>query len=422
MAAGFASVKVTSVYLGPAGVGVMSQFQNITSVVTSFAAGSTNTATVRSTAEYADDAHRYGRFVGTVTRTLLVFGVIVSASIVLTAPWVSDRLLGDTSLSLPLMLFGLCYTGALAHAFLVASANGIKDFRSVTAINAGAVIGTVLLMVALCPRYGTNGALTALALSPLLSAAIALLVGRGKPWFPSQPFTAAYSPTEFRRFLSFVPMTLAFSLAPASANVWARDLLASHRGWDEVGLIQGVSRLSDMYLNVVVAVLSMYYLPRFAEIRIAGELRKELAAGLGIIVMGVGILSLLLYVSRDFIISIIFTAAFMPMRDLFEWQMIGNVFRVSSWLMGYVLVARSSPLKLAMLEIVETLFFVGVVVVAVPNSGAIGLTQAYAAHMIFATVVTTAWVLILIHRMPSRTHAAGEDDAESPVYDNDQQK
>jgi hypothetical protein len=51
-----------------------------------------------------------------------------------------------------------------------------------------------------------------------------------------------------------------------------RDNIAAHSGMAAVGLLQGVMRISDMYLGVRDGVFSMYFFPRFSEISNADEL------------------------------------------------------------------------------------------------------------------------------------------------------
>lgn len=406
VAAGFASVKVTSVYLGPSGIGILSQFQYLMNVVLGFAASSTNTATVRLTAEYADSPSRFRAYVGTAARMLLVIGAVVSLGVIVTAPWLATLLLADSRFAPAVALFGITYVFGLAHSFVLAIANGAKDFRSVTWINISTTIVALLMVVVLSPLYGVAGALVAVALTPLASAAMAMLWGRKRAWMPKRPLAGGFSRRELGRFLSFFPMTLAFALLPSGAQLWARDLLAAQASWADVGLVQGVMRLSDMYLNVFVTVLSMYYLPRFAELRLAQELGSELRRGLAVVLPIVIAISAALYLGRDLLIRIIFTAEFLPMRELFAWQMSGNVLRVVSWLLGYVLVARASPFAMVLLEVANTSSFVVMAAVLIPANGGVGFTQAYAASMLFATVVHAVWVALIYRRMP-RAAAAG---------------
>ena len=196
MAASFASVKVTSVYLGPAGIGILSQYQYIMSIVLGFAAGSTNTATVRLTAQYADDPAQYRLFLSTVSRSLLVAGIVVSISILIAAPWVAERLLEDRSWAPAIMLFGSRTLPGLVHSLLLAIANGAKDFRSVTLINISAVLVALVMFLVLCPMYGLAGALAAAGLTPLVSAGVALFWGRRRAWMPKHPLRGGFSREE----------------------------------------------------------------------------------------------------------------------------------------------------------------------------------------------------------------------------------
>jgi hypothetical protein len=79
---------------------------------------------------------------------------------------------------------------------------------------------------------------------------------------------------------------------------------------------------------------------------------------------------------------------------------LGNVLCVVSWLFGYVLVARASPLRMVVLELIDSLFFVGIAALLIPLNAGVGFTQAYAAAMAFAAAVHIAWVILMLRRMP----------------------
>jgi PST family polysaccharide transporter len=163
-----------------------------------------------------------------------------------------------------------------------------------------------------------------------------------------------------------------------------------------VGLVQGVWRLSDIYLGIITSTLSMYYLPRFAEVKETGELRREIMRALSIIVPLVAVLSGSIYLLRDFIIQLVFTEKFLPMADLFGWMMVGNVLKMTSWVFGYVLVARASPYLLIGAEFLYAICFVLLSLFLIPQHGAIGMVASYAGtyfiYMI-AVVFLSRWVV-----------------------------
>jgi len=75
------------------------------------------------------------------------------------------------------------------------------------------------------------------------------------------------------------------------------------------------------------------------------ELKKEIFYGYRIILPIVVFMALGIYFLRDFAILILFSDEFIPMSDLFFYQLIGDVFKIASWLLGYLMIAKATGLK-----------------------------------------------------------------------------
>jgi O-antigen/teichoic acid export membrane protein len=144
----------------------------------------------------------------------------------------------------------------------------------------------------------------------------------------------------------------------------------------------------------------MYFLPRFAEIKLGSELRIELRRAAMLIIPGLALASLLIYLLRDFIIVVLFTREFAAMRDLFGWQMIGNVLKMIGWLLGMVVLAKANPLLFAMFDGVALLVWWNLGVWLIAASGAVGATQAYALTYGIYMILGAFATLIVLRRMP----------------------
>ena len=68
----------------------------------------------------------------------------------------------------------------------------------------------------------------------------------------------------------FTLMALITSVTLPVAYVMMRNLLAAHYSWDEVGIWQGVSSISDAYLQFITASFSVYLLPTLSRLTSAG--------------------------------------------------------------------------------------------------------------------------------------------------------
>jgi O-antigen/teichoic acid export membrane protein len=403
MGASFLSVKVTSVFLGPAGIGVLAQLQGFMGLTLGVMANGVNKGIVRCTAECGDDFERRRALLSTAARGLLMAGVPVALAVLAAAPLVARQLLGDEAYAPAVMLFGALYLCGLFGSMAMGMANGAKDFGATTLIDTGNLLSSLLLFAVLSPLYGVAGGLMAAAFGPLALLAIAVLVSRGRRWFERRLFTARFSKTEFWRLAAFVPMAAAAAFGESFGQIAVRDTLARHAGMHDVGLLQGVWRLSDMYLNIFIGMFSMYYLPRFAEINGVAELRREIGRAMLHVLPAVALASAAIYLLRDVIIALVFTHQFAGMRDLFGWQMVGNVLKMAGWLFGYVLMARVAPLRIAAIEIGKGGAWIVFARLLIPAGGAIGAVQAYAATQATYLLMAGGYVWFITRNREDRS-------------------
>jgi len=399
MVLSFVSVKITSVYLGPAGLGAVGQLGYFMAMSMAVIAAGPNIGLVRRIAEVGEERSQRDRVVSTVLRTLLAIGVPAALAIGIGSSWFATELLHDAQLTLCFWLFALVFLFGLIGSVIIACAAGAKDFKSLALINMGSGVVGLALMATLSPLFGLAGGLAATALTPLVNCAIAWAFARRRDWWPRRALVHGFSRSEARKAATFVPMAVISAVALPLLQILVRDNVATHGGMAEVGLLQGVMRVSDMYLGVATSVFTMYYFQRFSEIRSADELVREATQGFLIIVPAVAVVSACIYLLRDVIVRLIFTEAFLPMRDLFGWQMVGNVLKMVGWLFGYLLLAKANALAMAALELTTIGVWWLLSIYFIAAHGTVGATQAFAATYALYSVATLVGVAFVVKRM-----------------------
>jgi O-antigen/teichoic acid export membrane protein len=399
MVLSFLSIKITSVYLGPSGLGTLGQLIYFMALTQSLLAAGFGTGLVRRIAELGEDKVERERVVSTVLRVLLPAGLVASLCIALAAGPLASGLLHDAKLDWPLRLYAAVFMSGMITTVIMSCANGAKDFRTLAVINIGSGVSSFGMIALLCPLFGVAGALYATAALPIVTWLIARFLATRREWWPRHPASHGFSAIEARRAAAFVPMAAITAVGLPVLQLLIRDRVVEHSGMSAVGLLQGVMRLSDMYLGVASGVFSMYFFPRFSEIRQRGELLWELKRGLAIIVPAVALASLLIYLLRDWIIRLVFTVEFQPMRDLFEWQMVGNTLKMAGWLFGYVLLAKINPFAMAALEVSSLAVWWLLSIYFVSRSGAVGATQAYALTYLLYVIATGCMLLFVVRGM-----------------------
>ena len=397
---GFFSVKITSVYLGPAGVGVLGLMQHFMAMASGIVVAGLSTALIRRTAELKSDSGKRAVVVSTTLKMLLLLGLPAAIAVLLMSDWLSLELLHNRHLRIALIVFGVVYLLGVMGALYGACANGAHDYRSTVTINISVSIATLALLALLSPIYGVVGALIAIAVAPLFSFVVGLILSRRSLWWPKPVWSHPFSATEARLSLAFIPAAAVNAVAVPLMHIVLRNDVVEHSGLAAVGLLQGVTRLSDLYLGIVISVLSMYFLPRFAEIKVRSELRRELFRATALIVPGLALASLLIYLFRDLIIAVLFTREFAAMRDLFEWQMTGNVLKMMGWLLGMVVLAKANPLLFAVYDAFSLLVWWQLGAWLIGENGAVGATQAYALTYAIYVVMGLLATFVVLRRMP----------------------
>ena len=146
---------------------------------------------------------------------------------------------------------------------------------------------------------------------------------------------------------------------------------------NEAGWWQAVTRISDYYLAFVTTVLSVYYLPRLSEINNKKELKQEIKNGYKIVLPIVGFMALSIWIFKVLIVHILFSKDFLPMTPLFTFQLLGDFFKIGSYLLAYILIAKADIKLFIVSEVLFSLSLVFFSYLFIGKFGVIGSTYAF---------------------------------------------
>lgn len=92
--------------------------------------------------------------------------------------------------------------------------------------------------------------------------------------------------------------------------------------------------------------------------------------------------SFTVWLLRDVAIWLLFSAKFTAMRDLFAWQLVGDVLKVGAYVFGYLVIAKASLRLYILAEISQFTLLTALSHWLIPAHGALGAAQAYMATYI----------------------------------------
>lgn len=369
--------KILAMYVGPAGYAALGQFQNAVQMITTFASGAINTGVTKYTAEYYEDEQKQ-RTVWRTAGTIAFMGsVVASLLVVFFSKTLALLFLNDENYSGVFIWFGITLVLFVFNTLLLAILNGKKEVPRYVISNIAGSIFALIVTTILSIQYGLYGALIALAIYQSLSFFITLFLCRKVNWFRFSYLFGRIDKAVAKNLAKYTAMALTSAACVPLSHILIRNHLGETLGWEAAGYWEAMWRLSSAYLMLVTTTLSVYYLPRLSELKDAKSIKNEIINGYKIIFPVAAACCLTIYFSRDFIIIFLFSADFAGMEKLFAWQMVGDLLKIGSWILAYLLTAKALFKLYIISEIVFSIMFVALFYLLV---GLFGTESASIAH------------------------------------------
>jgi len=391
---GLLVVKLLAVSYGPAGVGQAGNFRQLVTVLGVLAGAGIFNGVTKFVAQAHDDPVQLRNVVGTSSAMVLGFSTLLALVFLLAAAPVSQALFGHTHYQGLVRLVALVQMGIAWANLLLAFIKGFRDAAgNALALIAGSIIGVIAYYG--CYRFGGyEGALLGLALVPALVAIPAALVLIKRGTVPLRYLKPHWDSWLAGQLGKFTLMALITSVTLPVAYVVMRNLLAAHYSWNDVGIWQGVSSISDAYLQFITASFSVYLLPTLSRLTTKQEISREIVRSLKFVLPAVAVASLTVWLLRDFAIWLLFSTKFAAMRDLFAWQLVGDVLKVGAYVYGYLVIAKASLRFYILAEVSQFVLLMAFSHWLIPAHGALGAAQAYmATYIVYFTLCSGVFLL-----------------------------
>lgn len=382
MLSGMISVKVVAVIIGPAGIALLGQLNNINSILLSLANGGINTGVTKYVAEYKEDEDQIKLYLSNALRIILICTCTVAVVLIIGCKHLSRLILMTDDYYYVFIVFGFTIILYTLNSLLISVINGYKKFRKYVIINICGTIAGLIYSVLLVSLWGLPGALINAVTFQSIMFFVTLWMCRDMSWLKVAFFKEKLNRQIVKRYLRYSLMSLtAMALFPLT-QMSLRGYVISQLSASDAGIWEGMNRISAMYLSVITTAFSVYYLPRISEIKDNKELHKEVIRCYKVIIPLLLIATFSIYCLRHFIVWLLFTPEFLRMEDLFPWQLIGDFLKICSWLLAYIMVAKARTAMYITCEIFFSATYVFLCFICLKVNGIIGLSQGYLCNYI----------------------------------------
>lgn len=405
MITGFVSIKAVAYLLGPAGpmgIAMLGQLNNFTNILLAVSNGGINNGITRYVAEYSGSEKKYQLFLGTGFWITAILSILTGLVLIFGAGYFAETILKDIKYKSVFYVFGGTLVMYAFNTLLISVINGFKEFKKYVAANIlGSIIG-LLFTIILAFKFGIYGALISAVTYQSVVFILTLFLVMNSKWFKVKEIVRIFSKTAAVKLGHYSLMALVTAIVMPASQLVVRGYI-SHHNIDEAGLWEGINRVSNMYLMVFATSLSVYYLPRLTELNTHQELRKEVFSVYKLVTPLLIIFSIILFAGRDIVIQVLFTNEFAGMRDLFTFQVLGDFFKLASWVLAYMLIAKSMTKTYIIMEFVSSLSQIAFSLLFFNLYGTVGATIGYACgHLIYLICMVYIFRKIVFLKPESR--------------------
>jgi O-antigen/teichoic acid export membrane protein len=349
------ATKIFAVVLGPAGIGFISLVRQ--TYQAALILGTLNGQTAIAQGIGSREEATQAGYLSTVFWILLLGGGTVALAFLLFPSQISVSVMGrdDWDSAQVIRWLSLAVLAGVASVYLSGVLSGHRAIGRLALLQIfGAAVAAVLAYpVALLLRAGHT---PALALQIVLPAVAVSMLGlafvmRGG-WIPT-PVRHAGLHFEARAARGFLRLAAAMLLSGVLATaipLAVRAIAVRRFGLPGVGLFDVAWTISMNYVLLAIASFSAYYVPslsRLSEPRDRQELIRRMLR-LSIVLMVPLVVATT--VLKPAIVRMLYSSAFLPAIDIMRWMLIGDYFRVTSWVFALTMIAYADVKTLVWTE------------------------------------------------------------------------
>jgi PST family polysaccharide transporter len=347
---GFVSSKIIAVFIGPSGMAIVGNFRNFITSIESISTLGLQNGIVKYVAEFEEEQLRLKKTISTIVFCLLIATFLVSIILLLFSDFLNSMVFGASNEYQTIFkILAFCLPWYIASLVITAILNGFGAFKKVITISIiGNVIG-LLLTIILITNFKIFGALLAMVLAPTLLFLVSFLYSNRK--IKTISFNKEFIDFKIIKNLSeYSLMALVSAIIGPFVYLMIRNHIINTIGINEAGYWEGLSRIASYYFVFLSTIIGLYYLPKMAKAKLNKESNHLIWSYyrniLPIFIFGL----LMIYALKDYIIPLIFTKEFLPIKELMFWQLLGDVFKAISLILGYQFFAKKLTLAFIISE------------------------------------------------------------------------
>lgn len=357
---GLITSKVIAFFVGPSGMALVGNLRNFIASLETISTLGFQNGIVKYVAENEKQETELKKILSTILISIAVVALILSGALFFLADFWNQEIFGDDfKYAFVFKALAVAMPWYACSIILISIINGLSKFKDVIYITIFGNILGLIVSVLMIWQYRTFGALLSIIITPSLLFFVSLYyINREISFFKYLSFNW-FSGDVIKKLSSYSLMAFVSSVLSPLVFLTIRNNVIHSVGLEQAGFWEAITRISTYYLMFISTILTVYFLPKLVIAKTNQETKKVLYDYykniMPIFIFGL----IVLFFIKDFIIHLLFTKAFLPVSNLFFWQLCGDILKGFSLILGYNLIAKKHTIIYILTELASmtTMFF-----------------------------------------------------------------
>ena len=362
--------------VGEAGIYKIGQLRSLSQLLSSITSLGVFNGVVKYVAEYKEDKEQLQKLFSTTLVFTLTGSILSGVILFFTAGYLSDYLFSSIEYTYLIKIIAIIVPFIATQRVFNGVVNGLSEYKKFAKIELASYLLSAGLTVLFLFNYNIDGALVAIALTPVIQVftMIFLLLKILKKYVQFSKLTLT-TPLA-KNLLAFTLMSFVSTVLLQYVEIDIRAMLAESLTESDAGIWTAMTFISKNYMVFSGAIFTLYVIPKFASIRTKAAFSKELLSIYKTLLPLFGIGMILIYIFRSYLINFIYPG-FDAMNPLFKWQLAGDFVRLASVILAHQFLAKKMVKNFIFSEILSLALFYAFAYFLAPTYGVEGVVMAH---------------------------------------------
>jgi len=367
---GLLKVKVLALLLGPSGVGLVGLFTSILTTSSTLAGCGLSNSGVRQLAAAGDDVEVLSITRRTLWYANFVLGLLGMILLLMLRKLVAKWVFGSTTYADEVGWLGLGVLLTLVASSQTTLLQGLRRIREFVFVSVLGMLASTFAGIAAVYWFGESGVLWFILAAPAASIGIGVYFTAKLPSSKHESFKWSVFVKQLQTMLSFGLVFMTTGLMTSLTQLAVRSLVSRDMGLDTSGQFHAAWSISMTYIGFVLNAMGTDYYPRLTNIIEDHKLVNNLVnkqTEVSLLLAGPFFLGMLTF--SPFIISVLYSTKFSMAAEVLRWQVLGDILKVATFPMSFVLIAGGIGSKYFLTELIWNITYLAIIYLGLPYLG-----------------------------------------------------